>query len=267
MNDRKLTEKTFWENYWKSNYGKINNEVVEIKRSRENLNINSILDIFDKYLPVNENFHVLEIGGAPGQYLIYMAKNFKYNVYSLDYSKVGNEYTFKNMAKARIPVKVYEQDLFSENFSGSIPYFDMVYSLGFVEHFNDLDVVVKMHTKFLKSNGILMLGVPNLAGIYQYFLKITAPHLLSIHNTDSMNIKRWDRFEKELNLTPIFKGYIGGFEPRNMNKVEKNDPTVRFLHFIVKKMVWVFSPRFNFLRKWNGRYWSSYMIGIYKKNH
>ncbi len=260
MDNRKLTEKTFWEDYWKTS-----NNVIEIKHTKGNLTQNSILDIFDRCLPINKNFNVLEIGGAPGQYLIYMAKTFQYNVHSLDYSKIGNDYTRKNMERAKIPVTVYEQDLFSENFGESMPEFDLVYSLGFVEHFKDLDEVVKKHVKLLKPNGILMLGVPNLSGIYRYFLNRTAPYLLSIHNTDTMDIKKWTTFENELNLETLFKGYIGGFDPRTINKIEKNDLDARFCHFVVKKMIWMFSGRLDFVRKINSPFWSSYMLGIYKK--
>lgn len=34
--------------------------------------------------------------------------------------------------------------------------FDIVYSLGFVEHFEDLNIVIKKHTELLKPAGILL---------------------------------------------------------------------------------------------------------------
>ena len=261
MNAKKLTEKEFWENYWEDN----NVQVSEIKRSIRRSSVNSILDVFDKYLPVNSSFHILEIGGSPGRYLIYMAKKFKYHVHSLDYSKIGNEQTIKNMNAADIPIKVYERDLFSENFNKDMQLFDIVYSLGFVEHFEELNIVVKKHTELLKPGGILLLGVPNLGGIYSFFLKKTAPQHLAIHNLNSMNINNWKKFENELNLIPWFKGYIGGFEPKVMQKIEKNNLTNRFLNFIVRRLVSIFSFQLNFLKKFNSRFWSGYLIGIYKK--
>lgn len=260
-NTEKLSEKEFWENYWKTN--KIDGG--EIKRSKRSLSTNSILDILDKYLPVKEGFHTLEIGGAPGRYLIYMGKNFKYHLHSLDYSKVGNEQTIKNMRTALIPVKVYEGDLFSESFNKDLPLFDIVYSLGFIEHFQDLNLVVKKHTELLKPGGILLLGVPNLGGIYRIFLKRTATDILAIHNLDSMKIENWKKFEKDLNLTSLFKGDIMGFEPLVMNRREKKNIISYFLHYVVVGLMLIFSYRFNFLRKFNSKYWSGYLIGIYKK--
>ena len=80
-----------------------------------------------------------------------------------------------------------------------------------------------------------------------------------------MNINNWKKFENELNLTPLFKGYIGGFEPKVMQKIEKNNLTNRFLNFIVRRLVLIFSFQLNFLKKFNSRFWSGYLIGIYKK--
>lgn len=259
---KKLTEKEFWDRYWDIDF----KDVAEIKRTKRGLHANAILDALDKHLPRNKNFHVLEIGGAPGQYLIYMAKNFNYHLHSLDYSKIGNDRTVKNLAAANIPIAVYEKDFFSDDFTKDLPLFDIVYSLGFIEHFEDLSFVVGKHLDLLKTGGILLLGVPNLGAVYKHFLKRTAPHILSMHNLDTMKINNWDKFENELNLTCIFKGYIGGFEPLVMNKLEKSSFLARLLNLLVKILVGTFSFRFNFLRKFNSRYWSGYLIGIYTKN-
>lgn len=254
-------EKQYWENYWKAS----DSWAKEVTRTTRGLSINSILDVFDKYLPVNENFHILEIGGAPGQYLIYMARKFKYHLHSLDYSKIGNEKTLQNLRLANIEVKVYERDLFSENFNKDLPHFDIVYSLGFIEHFENLTEVVRKHLDLLKPEGTLLLGVPNLGGIYRWFLQRTAPQHLAIHNLNSMKIRNWDKFEKELNLVAVFKGYVSGFEPLVMYKLENHDRMAHSLNFVVRNLARVFSYRLNSLRKFNSRYWSGYLIGIYKR--
>jgi SAM-dependent methyltransferase len=261
MGTNRLTGKEYWENYWKI----AGVEGAEIRRSRKSLSINAILDVFDRYLPVNENFLALEIGGAPGQYLIYMARKFKYHIHSLDYSKIGNEQTLKNLKIANIPVQVYEGDLFS-NISKDLPLFDIVYSLGFIEHFEDLTLVVKKHLELLRPGGILLLGVPNLGGIYKFFLERTAPQHLAVHNLGSMRINKWNSFEKDFNLTAIFKGYISGFEPLVMNRVETHTQLSHSLNFIVRNLARIFSYRLNWIRRFNSRYWSGYLIGLYIKN-
>lgn len=263
MSDKKLTKKEYWENYWKSHNSM---KVDEVNRLTASLSVKAILNNFDKYLPVDENLHAIEIGGSPGRYLIYMAKNFKYNVHSLDYSKIGNEQTMKNLTTAGIPVEIYDRDLFSENFNKDLPLFDIVYSLGFIEHFEDLNLVVKKHIELLKSGGILLLGVPNLrAGIYRCFLKVTAPEILHLHNLHSMKIKNWKKFEKEFGLVPLFRGYIGGFDPMIIDNIQKNNSINFLLNFIAKGLMRIFYSRFNFFKKLNSNHWSGYLIGIYKK--
>lgn len=261
MENKNLTEQDFWEKYWENR----EETAVEIKRTEKGLSVNAILDVFDKFLPVNENFHVLEIGGAPGQYLIYMHKKFKYNVHSLDYSRIGNDQTVKNLKEVNIDVKVYQKDLFADNLADGLPKFDIVYSLGFIEHFENLTEVVKRHVDLLKPGGILLLGVPNLRGIYKFFLEQTAPKHLSIHNLNSMDIFNWKNFEQELNLKPIFKNYLGGFEPLVMKKLEIRNAWTLFLNFIVKALMMIFSFNFAFLRRFNSKNWSGYLIGIYRK--
>ena len=62
---------------------------------------------------------------------------------------------------------------------GNMQLFHIVYSLGFIEHFKELNIVVKKHTELLKPGGILLLGVPNLGGIYSFLLKKTASQHLA----------------------------------------------------------------------------------------
>lgn len=254
-----LTEKEDWEAYWKK-YGK---EVQEIKRSSRDSSHNLILDAMHRYLPKKDGLTVLEIGGAPGQYLLYMVKNFGYKASSLDYSSEGNEQTRRNFAAAGLPITVYEKDLFSGDLD-DLPKFDVVYSLGFIEHFTDRDEVIRKHTALLKPGGTLMVGVPNFTGIYKVFLARLNPALLAQHNLATMNIRNWASFEK-LGLAPVFKGYIGGFEPSTMNQPASDRASSRSLLRIVNFLIRVFSFRFHFLRKFNSRLWSGYLLGIYTK--
>ena len=259
LEDNKLTEKKLWETYWKEKP-----DVIEIRKKRRQLFLNEILSLFDKYLPVNENYHALEIGGAPGRYLMYFVKNFKYHAHSLDYSKIGNEQTEKYFATAGIPIKVYERDLFLDN--TDLPKFDVVFSLGLIEHFENPELVVSKHVELLKPGGILLLGAPNFSGIYHLFLKILAPSHDKTHNLKTMDIANWKNFETQLPITPIFKGYVGGFEPLVMKKMENKKFLTRFLHFVVQVLMVIFSFQFKFLRRFNSKFWSGYLIGIYKKN-
>jgi 2-polyprenyl-3-methyl-5-hydroxy-6-metoxy-1,4-benzoquinol methylase len=255
----KLTDDKYWDKYW----DKMGN-TQGVYHSRPTLVMECFLKIFHNYLKVDENLHVLEIGGAPGDYLIYFHKHFKYQVHSLDFSATGNEQTRQNFKRAGIPIQLYEKDLFSD--LSDLPKFDIVFSLGFIEHFDNTLEVVSRHLELVKPGGLLLLGVPNFTGIYYPFLKRLAPDLLNAHYLDVMHIKNWDNFEKSLNMTCLYKSYVGGFEPLNMKKIEKKTLFNKILYFKVKVLMVMFSFRMKFLRRFNSRLISAYLIGIYKKN-
>jgi SAM-dependent methyltransferase len=257
MKESKLTGQTFWEDYWE---GKPGNG----SRKKTTLLIREILKTFDRYLPESKGLTILEVGGAYGEYLLYLTRRFDYNAFSLDYSRVGNEQTLETFSKAGIPVEVFERDLFSDN--SDLPKFDIVYSLGFIEHFDDPGMVVAKHLDLLKPGGILLLGVPNYAGIYQPVLKRLAPSIAETHNMQIMNLDNWKGFEQKLSLQPIFTGYVGGFEPLNMKKMEVRTIANRIIYFFTRVLMVLFSFRMQFLRKFNSKYWSGYLMGIYRKS-
>ncbi len=253
-----LLNRSYWDAYW--------NRIhlpQEIKNTEYELYLNEILNVFDKYLPQERGLSILEIGGAPGQYLAYMHREFGYDVFCLDYSDVGCRKTLKNFKILGIPIEVYCNDLFDENLH--LPQFDIVYSLGFIEHFTDLTPVIEAHLKFLKPGGILLIGAPNFQGIYKIFLRKLAPKLLSTHNLHAMNINNWTKFEDNLNMTKIFKGYVGGFEPRLILRSEKKEleDSVRFK--IAKYLRDELSNKYAFLRRFNSRYHSGYVMGVFQK--
>ena len=253
----KLTEKQYWDNYWRNI-----KLPLEIKRETSAPNICAELDVFERYLP-NGNLSVLEIGGAPGQYLAYFHKKLGYKISCLDYSSIGCEKTRENFSLLNIPGKVFQGDLFSSDLQ--LPLFDVVCSFGFIEHFTNLKDVVDNHLRFLAPGGILLLGIPNFLGINHWFLKRLAPNLLSGHNLKSMNSKTWKNFEDTFHLEIIFKQYVGGFEPTVFIKREKKSILNNFLFSIARLLNLIFHNNLKWLRKYNSKKYSSYLMGIYRK--
>jgi len=255
MKDPKLTGQTFWEDYWEGKPGK--------QQKKTSLLIREILKVFDKTLPAQPGLKILEVGGAYGEYLLYLTRRFGYEAHSLDYSRVGNEQTLETFAKAGLPVAVYERDLFADN--NDLPKFDIVYSLGFIEHFDDPLHVVAKHLDLLKPGGILLLGVPNYSGIYRNVLSRLAPSIEETHNMQIMNLATWKVFVDNLPIEPIFTSYVGGFEPLNMKKMEVKTPWNQVIYFFIRILMVLFSFRMQFLRKFNSKFISGYLMGIYRK--
>ena len=257
MKGTKLTGQTFWEDFWE---GKPGSQV-----NKKSLLIREILKVFDQKLPATPGLTLLEVGGAYGEYLLYLARRFGVKAYSLDYSRVGNEQTLETFAMAGIPVEVFERDLFADN--GDLPKFDIVYSLGFIEHFDEPVSVVAKHLDLLKPGGILLLGVPNYSGIYRKVLRRLAPSIEQTHNMQAMDLANWKRFVEKLPIDPLFTGYIGGFEPLNMKKLEVKTAGNQLIYFFIRILMVLFSFHMQFLRRFNSKFMSGYLVGIYRKKN
>ncbi len=259
MENKNFIEKQYWENRW---------DRVRLPAEIKNYAVNSLnrelVCRFHEYLPEKEGLSILEIGGAPGQWLAYFAKNFHYTIHAVDYSKVGCDRMQENFDLLNLDATIYNRDVLKDDLS-DLPRFDIVYSMGFIEHFSDLDLIVEKHLVLLKDGGILLLGVPNFLGINGLVFRRIAPRTLSMHNLLTMDIDKWGSFEKKYRLETLFKGYIGGFEPRNFRRCESRTLSNLAIRFFFKLVRIIFTDRIRYLRRFNSRYWSAYLLGIYRK--
>lgn len=258
LKNSRLTRKDYWGDRWKRI-----KLPSEIRWDTASPLTKEILNVFDTYLPHQSGLTILEIGGAPGGFLAYFVKQFGYSAYAIDYSDIGCEKLSENFDIMNLDVTIYKRDIFSD--LSDLPLFDIVFSTGFIEHFSDLDMVVGRHVNLLKKGGILVLGVPNLRGITHVVLKRLSPQLLLRHNLEAMDIKNWESFELKHELKTVFKGYIGGFEPRNFRRCEDRTLKNQLIRLFFKPLRFLITDRFRFLRSFNSIYWSAYFVGIYRK--
>jgi len=255
METERLTEKNYWEDRWdKVRLPAIVEPTTKHPVARE------ILRIFQHHLPTGD-LSVVEIGGAPGQYCAYLSKYHGYHPSIIEYSEIGCEKTRENFDMLALDVIVFQRDFFSD--LSDLPRFDVVMSLGFIEHFNDLDDVFRRHVSLLRKGGILVLGVPNFRGITRKVLARMAPDTLARHNLEAMDLKNWGTLETTYGLTPLFKGYLGGFQPKNLKRCERRTAVNLCIHYAFKGLDRLMSF-FPFLRKRNSPAWSAYLLGVYR---
>jgi SAM-dependent methyltransferase len=188
----KYTEIEDWELHW-SNFkpNKIGNPNFE----------DLIIDF-----PKSADF--IEIGGFPGFYSIYFKKRFNYNVHLLDYFIIP-EIIKKMELINEIPVgsiNIIKDDFFSFQ---SEKKFDIVFSYGFIEHFEDTKEVIKRHVSILSGGGKLLIVLPNLKGMSGWFLKLTDKELFDKHNLTSMDLSLLFQICKEVELKNIEVMYYG----------------------------------------------------------
>ena len=102
---------------------------------------------------------VIVQGCAPAKRLICFAKEFGYDVYGIDYSERGVEIARENLKIAGVEGIILCEDIFQSSFEEQS--FDIVYSMGLIEHFESPTEIIDVHIKLLKRGGMLIITIPN----------------------------------------------------------------------------------------------------------
>lgn len=170
-------------------------------------------EILKRYLPSGESLKLLEVGSAPGNNLVRIAKVFGYAPYGVDNSESGIEMNRENFRKNNIDENnVIYSDFFDDDFQRRFKgFFDVCLSDGFLEHFDDNAAAVESHLNILKKGGYLAIIIPNFRYLNYFFLKLFSPHLVDIHNLKIMNLNSFSGLFDKPVLQTLFCGYQGGF--------------------------------------------------------
>jgi SAM-dependent methyltransferase len=249
-----LTEIEFWDNYWR------------------NVKLPSVPDkshSFDRCLSReleritrNKKGEILEIGCAPGKWISHLALCNGLTPSGIEYSPIGLELTYKNFELLKIkPGTIFVGDFFELEPTRE---FDIVMSLGLIEHFDDAEKVIYKHIEWLKDDGLLILGIPNFSGVTKFIQHYFDKSLLDKHNLQIMNVEFFRNIGKKFNLKEIEINYIGSFEPDlPIPKTRFGNPiqiTLKIILIIMRKL-----RRFSFTDKLNHSSYSSYILAVFQK--
>ena len=252
-----LTGPEYWDRYWSRL--SLPREHRHVPRAHY---LNAILDVFDRWLPKDERWTAAEVGGAPGQYLAYLHRSHGYRITCIDYSEIGCAKTLENFRLLGIPGDVIRADITAQ--VGDLPAYDVVYSLGLIEHFADRRRIVENHARLVRSGGYLVLGVPNFRGLTGWFMRTLAPSTYATHEIAAMDLDGWREFERELDLQVVWKDYVGGFEPSIFARREEKRPGTLLPYLVARLLTRLLSRRAGFLRRINGPRWSGYAMAVYR---
>lgn len=203
---------------------------------------------------------VLEIGAAPGKWLSIFPKD-SFAVAGIEYSQQGMEALRKNMELLGIePLELMHGDFFDIE---PRPVFDIVMSLGFVEHFDDPVGVICRHIDWLRPGGALVIGVPNFTGLHGFAQRFLDLSILQAHNTSIMGSHFFESLPARVGIERWSFEYLGSFEPALPMTYQKKNIANLVPKGILRLASW--------LRRWRG--WdsfnspliSSYMLAIYRK--
>jgi SAM-dependent methyltransferase len=260
-----LTAPAFWDEYWRDAI-----LPAEVTRGTHT-SIDAILDVIDRFVAAKSSLSVLEIGGAPGRFPAYLWRRFGHDVCVLDNSPVGVELSRRNFALMGIPGQVLHGDFMAGN--RPEPQWDVVLSLGLVEHFRDTQSAVAAHLGYVRPGGTLIIGGPNYQGVNLALVRRLSPSSLESHNPDATKIADWPRFERALGLEARFRGYVAGFQPLMFSRCESTATVDRALarcFAIAAALLDRLNRRSRgrvaaLMGRWNSPRWSYYALGVYRK--
>ena len=120
-----ITEQKYWEDFWAG-------LKLPVKVDLSFSNDRNIANVMLKFLPRNSSFKAIEIGCAPGKWLIFLHERFGYEIEGCEYLNSAYKQTINNLEMCGVRnYKIYNYDFFSD--SSFLPKYDIVISLGFIE--------------------------------------------------------------------------------------------------------------------------------------
>lgn len=249
-----LTNQDFWIHYW-------SNLQLPISVDEGFKNDHVIAQEILNAIPVNPNFHALEIGCAPGKWLSFLARKLQCKVTGIEYVSLAADKTVENLTLQNIKnFEIITGDFFKYTTEKK---YDIVLSLGFIEHFDNFEAVLEQQLSLVATNGYLIMGIPRFVGMNYYMQKLIDKNiinkLLPAHNLKTMNLEIYERFGKKHGLKILSNKYIGGFERGLFPVAEiKNSPYRVFCKVIMRVLDLFFGNI-------NSNYSSSYQIAIFQK--
>jgi len=215
-----ITDKEYWDNYWRNyRYDKIPQKVV-----------------FEKFMPkLTWGQHFIEIGGFPGIFAAYFYRRGIHDVTILDFH-IDKEIV-RNFEKINgLPegtIQCIDSDFFT--FSSDRKY-DIVFSSGFIEHFEDTQDAIRRHVELLSENGQLLILIPNFLGLNGELQRRFDKENLEAHNLQSMEILHLKEIMHSFNLHDLSIEYIGKpmlwLEPKPENRNRRK--WVKMLSYALK---------------------------------
>ncbi|MEZ5308586.1 MAG: hypothetical protein R2684_15685 [Pyrinomonadaceae bacterium] len=204
-----LTDREYWEGYWEKGIHEVPEEIALI----DNKYADALYYPFRKFIDSSKPISALEIGGAPGLFVSGLTKmhpNLKPGV--LDYTDRGVNETKAVSEKFGINIAIHKKDMFVDDLSDLPPY-DVVYSLGVVEHYEDLELSFDKHLECAGPGGIVIFGLPVFLGINDWLAGRLAPDNRDTWYTAIMEKESWKKFYERKDIEVLFDDYVGGFNP------------------------------------------------------
>lgn len=197
----KLTDKPYWEGTYNRRTSK---PILRVNGFRGYLNRLILSKLLETGM---KNKQILEIGAGDSMWLPYLAKKFPSSQFvGVDYSEGGCALLSERAGSEGLDIEVVNEDMFVED-SRLHGTFDVVFSFGVVEHFDNLSYVLAAKKRYLKHDGVMFTMIPNMAGVMGKLAKTWNREVYDKHNPHD-----WLSFSlghQQAGLDVVSGGYLG----------------------------------------------------------
>lgn len=271
---KEFAKKEYWDSVYQnmgrdggpeSFWGALKKSIKNNSRDYSNYLMWGIL--IPKFLPKNKDVKIIEIGCAPGKYLINFNKIFGYEPHGIEYTTSGVNITRQNFIKAGLkPENIISGDFFDNDFQNEYKEsFGVVFSRGFIEHYEDVKSVVEKHLNLLMRGGYLVISIPNLSGINGVISKILNVDSFLLHNTSIMDITKFEKLFDFNDLEKLYCDYVGVFSFGLFNTNSRSKYYFyRIMLLVQRPLDWLLRVLFKD-NLFKSKYTSPYLLYIGKK--
>ena len=254
-----LTDAAFWEDYW----GRFSlPDAIDESRSFDRAVARGLRELLR-----DASGQVLEVGCAPGRWLAFISKEFGLGVSGIEYTADGVAATRRNLELLGVRnADIREADFLT---AAPSPKYDVVLSLGFVEHFTDVEAVMRKHAAWARPGGLIIVGVPNFRGVHGWLQRGLDPEVLARHNLTIMDVDKLAAIGRSAGLVTESARYLGSLEPSLPIARAGVKGAADFLAKVALRAV-------RFVRQapvigramdnWNNPFVSSYILASYRKS-
>ncbi|HAK87964.1 MAG: hypothetical protein A2077_02985 [Nitrospirae bacterium GWC2_46_6] len=164
-------------NYWDDIYvrGRRKYTYPDLKGNRFHIKLSRLLR---KHLKRGSN--ALEIGCGGSIWLPYLMNKFGCHVTGIDFSEEGLKKAEEHLKPVGNNYELHLMDFLKPD-ERLFSKFDMLFSLGVIEHFENPSELIKIFKQFLKPDGLMITWVPNTAGLIMKLQKFADIEIYERH--------------------------------------------------------------------------------------
>jgi 2-polyprenyl-3-methyl-5-hydroxy-6-metoxy-1,4-benzoquinol methylase len=165
-------------------------------------------ELFKRFVPRGGS--CFEVGCYPGNYLAYFGRRFGYTVSGIDTTPFIRDKMPAFLESLGVPVGELHCGEFMAFQTGK--QYDMVFSNGFVEHFENYREVIRKHIALVKPGGTIVLSAPNFRNLQFVLHWMLDRQNLRRHVLSAMNLGAWHSVLSESGMEPLYHGYYRTWE-------------------------------------------------------